>query len=88
MRRSVFVGTGCIQTAANWKRFACSWLHSAAGRVSYEGIGDLDQGEWTSRQLRFLTRQLDLVAEVAGRDGRADHWLWSGAATAVRAVPR
>jgi len=48
-------------------------------------IGDVDQTEWTTRQLRFLASQLDLLHELAPA-GHGDP-LWTNAAVNLVATP-
>jgi hypothetical protein len=38
------------------------------------GIGDIDQNEWTTRQLRFLANRLDLLDGVTSADAGAPLW--------------
>ncbi len=48
-------------------------------------IGDMDQNEWTSRQLRFLGSQLDVLDDVAPGTGQPRP-LWTGDAMSLIAT--
>lgn len=49
-------------------------------------IGDVDQNEWTSRQLRFLASQLDVLEEIAHAAGPPDP-LWTNRAVTLIVTP-
>lgn len=49
-------------------------------------IGDVDQNEWTSRQLRFLASQLDVLQAIAPATGQAGP-LWTHRAVTLIATP-
>jgi len=49
-------------------------------------IGDVDQNEWTSRQLRFLASQLDVLQAIAPATGQAGP-LWTHRAVTLITTP-
>lgn len=86
---------GCLEGQVTFTRLAAGLrvLRQGAGDEALSDaeigalagcIGDVDQAEWTTRQLRFLSSQLDLLAELA--PAGAGRRLWTADAVCLVAT--